>query len=605
MNRFMRSCYFLIPVAMLGGVPTKAVEEKLTRISIAADGTQANGHSIMRVGHTMGRCVTFYSEASNLVAGDTNECADVFVYDLWSRRLSRVSIASNGGQADGGSYDPTVSSDGRFVAFWSDATNLVENDTNGCGDAFVHDRWSGQTSRVSVASDGSEGNGISREPGVSDDGRFLAFYSEASNLVDDDANECSDIFVHDRTTGLTTRVSVSSEGEEGNNYCWHRSSLSMDGRYVGFASSADNLVPEDANRQMDAFVHDRLTRSTTRVSVASDGKEGNAGAGNCAITPDGRMAVFSSGSTNLYLGDNNRAHDVFRHELASGVTEVLSLPGGGPRSNGHSYSPSASRDGSIVAYFSLASNLVPGDNNDKYDVFVQDRSTRVTVRVSVAADGQEGNGASAYPCMSADGRWVAFFSSADNLVPGDTNGVADIFLSRIADSACNGRERILTNCLAGDNHVMKARVVRADPGTEVLFKLDSDRQRTRIVSNGGKAKAKWSGVEDGMREVTAELGCGDALWTEAACGEVLCTGHERIDVACNQQGVVRATVADGSPDQPVTFLLDGERPRLRTFNGKGKAKAKWGTSGGVPSGPHEIAVELACGDELPLAFDCP
>ena len=188
---------------------------------------------------------------------------------------TRVSVASDGAQGNRYSYDPSISADGRYVAFYSYASNLVSGDTNGVYDVFVHDRQSGQTTRVSVASDGAQGNnGSYYDPSISADGRYVAFDSSASNLVSGDTNGARDVFVHDRQGGGTTRVSVASDGAQGGTGSWNPS-ISADGRYVAFYSGASNLVSGDTNGTDDVFVHDGQTGQTTRISVASDGSQGN------------------------------------------------------------------------------------------------------------------------------------------------------------------------------------------------------------------------------------------------------------------------------------------------------------------------------------------
>jgi hypothetical protein len=169
---------------------------------------------------------------------------------------TRVSVASDGTQGDGGSLSATISADGRYVAFWSVAGNLVSGDTNGKRDVFVHDRQTGQTTRVSVASDGGQGNSSSQDSSISADGRYVAFDSNAHNLVPDDTNYSYDVFVHDCQTGQTSRVSVASDGTQGNRYSTDPS-ISADGRHVAFDSRASNLVPGDTNENEDIFVHDR------------------------------------------------------------------------------------------------------------------------------------------------------------------------------------------------------------------------------------------------------------------------------------------------------------------------------------------------------------
>src|SRR5207249_1268748 len=212
---------------------------------------------------------------------------------------------------------PALSADGRFVAFGSDATNLVAGDTNGTTDVFVHDRQTGTTERVSVASGGgTQGNGKSGGffafPALSADGRFVAFQSDATNLVAGDTNGTTDVFVHDRQTATTERVSVNgfSAGP----------ALSADGRFVAFHSTGSNLVAGDTNGATDVFVHDRQTGTTERVSGASDGTQGNDASAGPALSADGRLVAFHSSATNLVAGDANRAYDVFVHDRAVSTT---------------------------------------------------------------------------------------------------------------------------------------------------------------------------------------------------------------------------------------------------------------------------------------------
>jgi Tol biopolymer transport system component len=244
---------------------------------------------------------------------------------------TRVSVDSSGNQGNEDSEFPSISADGRFVAFASYATNLVSGDSAFQEDIFVHDRQTGETTRVSVNSSGNQGNGQSAFPAISADGRFVAFPSVATNLVGGDSNESSDVFVHDRQTGETTRVSVNSSGNQGNDYSGflgnHDTSLSADGRFVAFVSRANNLVPGDTNGAEDVFVHDRACRTTMRVNVDSFGNQGNGQSGGffntTSLSADGRFVAFDSDDPTLVAGDTNGRLDVFVHEnRVSSVTVV-------------------------------------------------------------------------------------------------------------------------------------------------------------------------------------------------------------------------------------------------------------------------------------------
>lgn len=399
-----------------------------TRVSVASDGSQGNGRSFWPSISGDGRYVAFHSWAGNLVNGDTNGTSDVFVRDLQSGETRRVSISSEGAEAKlFPALCPSISADGRYVAFGSRAANLVPGDTNDSEDVFVHDRIEGRTARVSVASDGTEGNWSSYEPSISADGRFVAFSSLASNLVPDDTNGFEDVFVHDMLTGATSRVSVSSSGEEADGPSG-LPTITADGRYVAFMSAAWNIVASDTNNMLDVFVHDRATKETTRVSVASDGTEANGHSGWPAISGDGRCVAFSSVASNLVSNDRNGVDDVYVHDRVTCTTVRVSVASNGAEGNNASYDASISADGRYVAFSSAASNLVPNDTNEAEDVFVHNRATGETIRVSIARDGSEANSQSTQPSISADGRYVAFVSYGTNLVAGDTNGACDVFV---------------------------------------------------------------------------------------------------------------------------------------------------------------------------------
>ncbi|MBF0159184.1 MAG: PD40 domain-containing protein [Magnetococcales bacterium] len=379
-----------------------------------------------------GRFTAFMSYASNLVAGDNNGEADVFVYDRFSNNTSRISVSSGADETDrkqgnDWSFNPSISANGNWVAFVSEADNLVSGDNNNAADVFVYDRSGQQTSRISIASDGVQGNGWSSNPSLSADGSLVAFWSEADNLVSGDNNDMGDIFLFDRTTNQTSRASVSGSAAQSNGWSYDPA-ISADGRFVTFWSYASNLVSGDNNSKGDVFVYDRTNQQTSRISVASDGTQGNGDSSSPSISADGRFVAFVSWSDNLVSGDSNAKGDVFVYDRQLRKTSRISISNTGVQGNDWSWYPSISANGRFVTFMSQASNLVSGDNNGSGDVFVYDRTLKQTNRISLANNGIQGDGQSWYPAISANGRFVSFQSDAANLVSGDGNGTGDVFI---------------------------------------------------------------------------------------------------------------------------------------------------------------------------------
>lgn len=434
MTRFSKmGLVFAVSVTALVGASAAHADTGLTTlVSISSTGVQGNATSAFQPFVSAdGRFVAFTSEATNFVLGDTNFAADGFVRDRLTGATSRVSVSSTGAEGDAGGGAGPISADGRFVAFASGSTNLVAGDTNGAYDVFVNDRLTGVTERVSLSSSGEQADRSSSPDSISADGRFVAFGSDATNLVSDDTNARSDIFVHDRMTGETTRVSVSSLGEQANDTS-QIGKISSDGRFVAFYSFATNLVGDANGFAPDVYVHDLSTGTTERVSVSSTGAQGDSSSFTPSISADGRFVAFASFATNLVAGDTNGNVDIFVRDRASATTERVSLSTAGIQGNDRSDVPSISADGTRVAFESYASTLVRKDTNGFQDVFLNDRTTGETRRVSVftpspQAPGLQSNGASQAADISADGTLVAFASIASNLVIGDKNVWGDVY----------------------------------------------------------------------------------------------------------------------------------------------------------------------------------
>ncbi|WP_198136339.1 TolB family protein [Roseiflexus sp. RS-1] len=509
------SMLLLLALILTPAGSVRAAPGNTIRVSVASDGTQANGGSFTPSISADGRYVAFASIAVNLVSGDTNGVQDIFVHDRQTGQTTRVSVASGGAQANGPSFDPSISADGRYVAFASLATNLVSGDTNNEQDIFVHDRQTGQTTRVSVATGGGQANLASSDPSISADGRYVAFESIASNLVSGDTNNTGDIFVHDRQTGATTRVSIGPGGTQANRGSL-APSISADGRYVAFHSSATNLVSGVTNGTTHIFVHDRQTGATTRVSVASDGTEGNSVSIKPSISADGRYVAFQSIATNLVSGDTNGTQDIFVHDRQTGQTTRVSVASDGTEGNSGSNDPSISANGRYVAFQSQANNLVSGDTGFITDIFIHDRQTGVTTRVSIAFDGTEANNVSSAPSISADGRYIAFESNASNLVDGDTNGTQDIF---VHDREDNTAPTVVSITRADPNPTSAASVRFTVTFSEPVTGVDaSDFALTTTGSLSGMSVTSVSGSGN-TYSVTVSTGTG--------------TGTLRLDVIDN------------------------------------------------------------------------
>ncbi|NKE57314.1 hypothetical protein FXN61_10905 [Lentzea sp. PSKA42] len=380
--------------------------------------TRGNGDSTTPVISADGRHVAFPSLASNLVHGDRNDVSDVFVKDL---RTGVVRSASRGG--DGPSFDPpALSADGRFVAFVSSASNLVAGDTNGVDDVFVADMRTGRVERV------SGGNGPAfGSPAISADGRYVAFRSEASTLVEGDTNGVTDVFLTDRSTGKVTRISTSASGAEGDKLVHHGLAMSADGRLVVFPSAATNLVPGDTNGSVDMFVKDVVSGVVERVNVSASGEQTSSYTLMPAITPDGSRVLFVAWGDTLVPGDTEDTPDIFMKDLRTkAITRVNTRPDG-TVSDAQPYQPSVSANGRFVVFSSLASNLVRRDTNNVDDVFVKDMVSGSLTRLSERF-GRQGNNFSVAPSISADGRAVVFATLATNLSPADPTPSSELLL---------------------------------------------------------------------------------------------------------------------------------------------------------------------------------
>jgi Tol biopolymer transport system component len=414
-----------------------------------------------------GRYVAFQADFTNLVAGDTNNVSDIFVYDGFSKTTARVSIPDGiapGAQANDASDSPVITPDGRYVAFNSNATNLIANpaDTNLASDVYVRDTnpLNPRTVRMSVGdgvpgtqgNNGSfiAGNAVAIDNTVNIGNVLVAFYSSATNLFPAlDNNGSTHVYLRSCSTDFLTctTVPVDNTGAQQANGGSLDPSISKNGRFVVYTSDATNLVASDTNNSADIFVFDRVTRQNVRVSVDNNGAQGNGDSTLAAISASGRYVVFTSAANNLVAGlvDNNAATDVFLHDRSVNGSGVFDTPGnirttrvsvgaGGAQGNGASNISilpvlSISDDGKFVVYETAATNFDPfGDANGVTDVYLYNTVANTTSRLSVSGSGAEANNFSVEVTISGDGKVAAYSSLASNLVAGDTNTLSDIFV---------------------------------------------------------------------------------------------------------------------------------------------------------------------------------
>ena len=396
-----------------------------------------------------GRYVAFTSNATNLVTGDTNGKQDIFVWDSNDNSMILVSRTSAGQGGNGDATAPVMSSDGRYIAFVSVASDLTASDTNNAQDVFIWDRTLNAVALVSRDISGAAGNNKSLNPTISNDGSVVAFESDATNLIATDTNSASDVFGWQRgadiTTGTVQVVSRSTAGAIGNGASIN-AAVSGDGKYVAFVSTASNFAIADTNGKQDVFVNELLTGKTDLVSINTTGTGSGStsgategfGSANPVINNNGQYIAFVSDAVDLVTNDNNQVKDVYVWNRATGKNLLVSVNKDGTGSgnnftpnlfftNGGSTNPVISGDGQLVGFTSYSSDLVANDTNGQQDVFVRSLAKTNVTLVSRSPAGVPSNNDSTIPVLSSDGTYLVFTSNGSNLVTGDFNSNSDVF----------------------------------------------------------------------------------------------------------------------------------------------------------------------------------
>jgi uncharacterized repeat protein (TIGR01451 family) len=505
--------------ALLGATGSGASDD-LTRAALSGDGTR----------------VAFASKASNLVPGEDNAYYDVYVRDLLSGTTVRASTGLDGADSDGDSSRPALSGDGRFVVFASSATNLVAGDTNGRADIFRKDLQTGTIVRVSTSGSSVQATRDSGEPAVNGDGRYVAFTSQATNLIGSEADGFRDVYVKDLVTGAVTCASAGAGGH--GDYDSTSPSISADGRFVAFESSATNLIPGYTPQWHGVYVKDLQSGAISCASTGAAGGEVDGGAAAPALSLDGRFVSFESVATNLAAGcvhGSEGLADVFVKDLQTGEVSCASRNASGAEANAACYRPS-SPDGRRVLFESVATNLVDGYAYSRSHIFLKDLLTGTVVRASNDGSGAQALDNSSQAAMSADARFVAFVSLDHGLVAGDLNGLADVFVKDLATEA------VVT-------------VSARDPAATVAPAANNlSSSGTFSVSRDGRFVAFWSRATDIVPGDTN--GVADIFVRDRSSGTTIRANTAADGTQADAMGGVSALSADGRHLAFTTFATN-------------------------------------------------
>lgn len=477
-----------------------------SRVSLNTNSASPNGNNTASRLSANGRYVVFKSLASDLVSDDTNGVQDIFIYDRTGNTTKRVSLNTANSNPNGASDSPALSGDASLVVFASTATNLVSGDTNAVKDIFLRDRDTNQTARISVSSSGAQANAASAAPDISADGRFIVFSSAASNLVNGDTNGATDIFLFDRDNSTVSLVSKSSSGF-GAEGASTNPVISADGRFIAYESVAANIDSADTNAVKDVFLYDRVNDLTSVVSVSSGGVIGNNMSSSPAISADGRYIAFQSLASNFPGASANGYYDIFVHDHINQTTSHVSMDNTSGLANNASTDPVISANGRYVAFESSANDLIDGDDNNNVDVFLRDRTTNTTTLLSVTTGTDEqANESSGEATISFNGRFIGFNTAASNLVSGDINGYEDVFVSENGDIT-NSRYLIVTDSGSGSGSfsISPAGTDCGANSTTCGYYSNGTSVRVTATPTTGNTFVSWSGCSSSSNSCTVSM----------------------------------------------------------------------------------------------------
>ena len=570
----MTARYFLglLLVCTLGSALATAQQNQL--VSVATNGMQSGAESRTPYVSADGRYVVYASLAGNLTPNDLNGTWDVFWHDLLTGVTKLVSVTPAGFAGDGMSLAPVASGDGRLVVYQSRSTNLVAGGGNTHWDIYARDILTGVTAQISLDRNGNQTIFPSERPRITPDGRFVTFESLAP-LIPADTNLFYDAYRLDRSTGQLVLVSVAQGGGIGNG----SSTMAVpsdDGRFVGFKSAATNFVAGDTNQQDDLFRKDTLSGQVRRVNLSTTGVQADDRSGWPVISGDGSTVCFISQASSLVAGLSNGFWNLFAHDVASGVTTQLNVqPSGMPSQLWVNWisPPAVSSSGRYVLFASWASDLVVGDTNNTYDVFLRDRVAQVTTRVSLAFDGSEANGESRSAHMTGDAGVVAFDSEATNIVSGDTNGERDVFASYNGGSLstfCTAKTGLVCgvpsitgwgfpSATAGSSFTVSAGPARSCKAGLLLYNTS---QVAALAFQGGSLCIQ----PQGLRRAGSTNSGGTP-------GSTQCDGYFTIDMNTFAAGAWVVPNCDGTPsaipaNTPAAFLSVSGTPVYAAFWGR-------------------------------------